>query len=283
MQYTLEHSGNEYRILFESAVDVVETALHGKARIRENGILADVHIAEHANDAWVGYLTQQRAREYLTAAPAALRNEIAVVREQIKDAIPVPATRRRKRRHNLDDGCELDPEAVLRRETNAWSAIEFKERAKSTVSIAINASVASSASGHALLARGATALALTDALTEMGKSVEVTLFTCSRGIVHNAENSYAQIEIVLKHAQTPSNEDTLIFAATHFGFMRYLILPAIMRAMPACVDIGMGFVMPLPKQKARQFDIVIDTNVCDTRDAMHVVKQYVREYSHAGN
>lgn len=274
----VDEDADMVNIEFDCVTDAVEWGLSfGKGKVPANVRYADNRLESFQGNAWVSHLTVKLAKEYMESPPRYLTDAVDRVREEIESIVEPPVKRRRKHRRGLEDGIDIDAEAVVRREIDGWSDIEITHREKTTVSVGLNLTCSSTMKEQHLMYRGAAAVAIADILQVMGKSVELVGFVTIDDLWRDDTNKRpTMMRICLKSADSPSDPGSLAFAATHLGFFRLLLLSAMARSVPFPVNGHMGVVGMMPRGEVRRFDIVLDSDITGFDEAVREVRRQMQ-------
>lgn len=226
---------------------------------------------------WYNNQTTETIRKSLHECPAHLYRAITEMKRSIEDLLDeMPTRRRRKVRHNLDMGDEIDVDAWLNNQTNPWSAIVRHDRETKVIRIAVNTVVNCTQHADALLYRGAVACALTDLLTEAGKSVELVTHSVTEGI--SVGHKYASAACILKQSHDPLSISSIATVLCDIGFTRLVWHQAQRRISRERVSGHLGRVCSLSRDEASSYDIVIDSNISTREKAVQVIRQKFQQY-----
>lgn len=220
---------------------------------------------------WVNYQTPTKLQAALVSCPASLLSAVEDVKRAIEDKVDAPQQRRRKRAHKLEMGDELDPIAWVQRDPAGWSDTHREYRTKQVVKIGVNTATSNGLDQKHVVFRGAAAVALADVLTAQGFSVEVVLFSASRGADSSHPNQVFVQTSVVKPADAPLDVSTAAVCLAEIGFRRLIGLAVECRACVGEPNIGLGQPVTLPSEFRKGFDVIIDYNVSRMDQAVTVV------------
>lgn len=206
------------------------------------------------------------------------RNLTATVermREEISNDIAVPETTKRKVRRGRETGDEIEVDRYLDRIPEMWNRIEADKAPANRVVVTVNAAVASSETQDNLAYRAAAAIALADALTERGASVEVRLVFCAAGSTDAVREMVATV--VVKTSDQPMSIADLATACCDIGAVRLAMVYGTMRHLKGESRSGLGIPISIPEDR-QVGDFIIDRGISNRTLAVEWVKNAISQF-----
>lgn len=226
----------------------------------------DAHNADQGGDAWTNHYSRASLAAALNNPPAAILQAIEDMRAQIDAEFPAPCRPRRRIRHGLDFGEELDADRFLAREPNCWDRSVRVPRPKLTVGIAVNVAIEWDRKAEHLLYRGAAILALADALTERGFSVGIDLLSATYKPTSTVTKAVGRF--VIKRPEQPLDLGSLALAACEIAFARLAVFVPQGRHLPGKLKKGLGRPMTLPAADRARYEYAADADVLSREAAV---------------
>jgi hypothetical protein len=257
-------------------VDALDTATalgHGPGKsIAE----LDSRVRKHQRTEWLGFRTTEGLRTVLEQGREDLTEMVEKMRERISNELPIPTANKRRVRRGRESGDEIDADRFLSRIPEMWNRIESDEVPANRVVVKVNAAVSGSQKERHMAYRAAAALALADALTERGASVEVQLIWCSRDKTDEAEQTISKV--VVKRSDQPMSVADLAAACCDVGVVRMGLVIGTARMLPGRLHSGLGFPMEMPED-LRAEGFTVDRQIESERDAIEWVKAAVERFT----
>jgi len=185
--------------------------------------------------------------------------------------------RKRKRRYNLEDGDEPDPEQVVLRDPNCWELIEHKTVSKSVIRIGVNVALNAGGSKEKLMYRGGAVAALVDVLSASGHSVELVMFNCIAGVTEDGLTGV--MKVYVKKADMPVDLPSITYALTTPGFYRTAVMAAEFRCWSSSLSGRWGWCCAIPEADQKDMDIVFDANITSKEAAIEAVSKYATAFT----
>jgi hypothetical protein len=269
-----QRPGRRFDIEFSRMIDAVDT---GAAIGIGNGDFKEIdnRVQAYQRKEWLGYKTTAGIREVLQNGRADLTEMVEKMREQISNEIPVPTSNKRRVRRGRDSGDEIDADRFLSRIPEMWNRIESDQIPANRVTVKINAAVSGGQKESAMAYRAAAGLALADALTERGASVEVQLIWCSRGKTDLADVTVSKV--VVKQSDQPMSITDLAAACCDVAVNRMGLVLGTARMLPGELHSGLGFPMEMPEDIKQGF--TVDRDIDTKQAAIQWVKAAVEKFS----
>lgn len=270
--------GSDQVIEFGSVPDILRYAFESTdcaCKTNKPELLSVLDLKPHSR--WYDGMTPTLAKKYAEDPPKRITDAVDAMRRELEEQVEPPQRSRRRRRSRLDDGVEIDPEAVCRREIDGWSDMTRAFKQHGVFSLALNASCSAIREPHALLYRGAAACAVSDIAEAQGLSTELEVFANFSGAFYSsAPHRNAVVRVRAKNAGTPWSIGSVATAASHIGFLRLVICAAMLRAAEHPVVIGLGIPGRAPDWLKMQSDSVIEANVVTKDGAIQAAKRAAR-------
>jgi hypothetical protein len=265
----------KFEIEFERMADALETgAAFGEGN--RNSTELDDRVRKHQRTEWLGFKTTDQLRNVLRLGRRDLTEMVEKLREKISNELPVPKANKRRVRRGRDNGDEIDADRFLSRIPEMWNRIESDQMPANRVTVKINAAVSGSQKEKAMAYRAAAGLALADALTERGASVEVQLIWCSRAKSDQAEETISRV--VVKKSDQPMSITDLAAACCDVGVVRMGLVIGTARMLPGKLHSGLGFPMEMPEDLTLA-GFTIDRDVDSEAAAIRWVAAAVEKFS----
>ena len=265
--------GGRFDMQFERMIDAVDTGAAMGLGNQWNDI--DERVRKHQGKDWLGYKTTEGIREVLQNGREDLTAMVEKMREQISNEIPVPTSNKRRVRRGRDSGDEIDADRFLSRIPEMWNRIESDQVPANRVVVKINAAVSGGQRESAMAYRAAAGLALADALTERGASVEVQLIWCSGGKTDLANVTVSKV--VVKQSDQPMSITDLAAACCDVAVNRMGLVLGTARMLPGKLHSGLGFPIEMPEDIKDGF--TVDRNIESKQAAIEWVKAAVEKFS----
>lgn len=255
---------------FDSVSEIVERAFSGRVVDERNQVKYD-RLIGRLGDSWFNHHDKASLLAALDNPP-----EFTARIDTLKADLEVKSLSTRNTRklaYRQADGEELDAHGALMRDPDAWSAIrKTPARSNRVMRIAVNLSVNCGREPKDLYYRGAAAAALADALTGAGYAVEIVAFEAADGYGRPCDK--AVLSVTVKRPDMPLDIGLVAFVLSDIGFVRGVVFPTIFALMPQDCSSSLGCPMRLPSEIAKDFDIVLDSNILTQSAAAKVVKQW---------
>jgi hypothetical protein len=233
-------------------------------------------VRKHQRTEWLGFRTTEGLRTVLEQGREDLTAMVEKMRERISSELPIPLANKRRVRRGRESGDEIDADRFLSRIPEMWNRIESDEVPANRVVVKVNAAVSGSQKERHMAYRAAAALALADALTERGASVEVQLIWCSRDKTDEAEQTISKV--VVKRSDQPMSVADLAAACCDVGVVRMGLVIGTARMLPGRLHSGLGFPMEMPED-LRAEGFTVDRQIESERDAIEWVKTAVERFT----
>jgi hypothetical protein len=271
-----QRPGNRFEVEFERMVDALDTATALGAGPGKSVAELDSRVRKHQRTEWLGFRTTEGLRTVLEQGREDLTAMVEKMRERISNELPIPTANKRQVRRGRESGDEIDADRFLSRIPEMWNRIECDEVPANRVVVKVNAAVSGSQKERHMAYRAAAALALADALTERGASVEVQLIWCSRDKTDEAEQTVSKV--VVKRSDQPMSVADLAAACCDVGVVRMGLVIGTARMLPGRLHSGLGFPMEMPDD-LRAEGFTVDRNIESERDAIEWVKATVQRFT----
>lgn len=259
---------------FESVSHMARVALaSGTGACREAAVACDLAIASIGRSMGA---SPDSVRRSMVQAPPALLARVERMKSRLEGMVQPPTRRRRKLRRHLDDGTDLDPQAAFERRADGWEDVERRRVVKHVVTVGVNTVTPWNARPEHLAARGATAAAVADLLTQGGHSVEVVALQATSGPASGIARSVSRVTV--KPADSPLDIGTLAVALGDLAFARMVMMVAENRCMPVRPDSRFGLPAMLTREERASFDVLIDSAAFDEETALRYVAAAVAKF-----
>jgi hypothetical protein len=268
--------GDRFDVEFERMVDALDTATalgHGPGKSVAD---LDSRVRKHQRTEWLGFRSTEGLRKVLEQGREDLTAMVEKMRERISSELPIPTANKRRVRRGRESGDEIDADRFLSRIPEMWNRIESDEVPANRVVVKVNAAVSGSQKERHMAYRAAAALALADALTERGASVEVQLIWCSREKTDEAAQAVSKV--VVKRSDQPMSVADLAAACCDVGVVRMGLVIGTARMLPGRLHSGLGFPMEMPED-LRAEGFTVDRQIESERDAIEWVKTAVERFT----
>lgn len=233
---------------------------------------------ENANSRWYNYYDLSRVTRELETPP-----ECGAAVKQLADDLEEQhqfTEKKRKVRHRLPDGDDLDPVAWAQRDPEGWSATVKEQQAKGVIRIAVNIVVSAGKDPEDLFYRGAAAAALADVLEGAGYSTEIVGFISVQGFYSKKRKSHnAVLSVTLKEPDQMLDVNSVALATAEIGFFRVIGLAALTVSTEKEIAAGMGRPGDLPDGMKENFDIILDADVFNYKDAKQTIEKYAESFN----
>lgn len=180
------------------------------------------------------------------------------IKDEIEAFVEPPVQSRRKRVHFQEEGDELDPVAWIQRRADGWDDTVQTYKPRPIIRIGIDQTISGAEKWRTLAARGGAAAALADIYTSMGHSVEVIAFT---SVGNLPELGQIISSIQCKSPDAPMDLGLLTYTTASTAFWRAVALIATWRLCKNGVSMGLGPILPVPKEFREELDFFIPTAV----------------------
>lgn len=213
-------------------------------------------------------------KEQMDAPPETTAEKFDQLKQRIEDELSVTRKRKRRLRHRLDDGDDLDVDAWVQRDPDGWSQVKREEQEQKLIRIAVNVSVHCHQSADELLYRGAVAASLADVMIDMGYAVEISAYhvmskvsqdshKCKDNTIatRGSNGSVDVLKINVKDANMPMDMGAVCFALCEIAFARGVSMPIISGNQLTEINGGWGMPTKLPKMDREDCDYYVDKNV----------------------
>jgi hypothetical protein len=271
-----QRPGNRFEVEFERMVDALDTATALGQGPGKSIAELDSRVRKHQRTEWLGFRTTEGLRKVLEQGREDLTAMVEKMRERISSELPIPLANKRRVRRGRESGDEIDADRFLSRIPEMWNRIESDEVPANRVVVKVNAAVSGSQKERHMAYRAAAALALADALTERGASVEVQLIWCSRDKTDEAEQTVSKV--VVKRSDQPMSVADLAAACCDVGVVRMGLVIGTARMLPGRLHSGLGFPMEMPED-LRTEGFTVDRQIESERDAIEWVKAAVERFT----
>jgi hypothetical protein len=271
-----QRPGNRFEVEFERMVDALDTATALGQGPGKSVADLDSRVRKHQRTEWLGFRTTEGLRTVLEQGREDLTAMVEKMRERISSELPIPLANKRRVRRGRESGDEIDADRFLSRIPEMWNRIECDEVPANRVVVKVNAAVSGSQKERHMAYRAAAALALADALTERGASVEVQLIWCSRDKTDEAEQTVSKV--VVKRSDQPMSVADLAAACCDVGVVRMGLVIGTARMLPGRLHSGLGFPMEMPED-LRTEGFTVDRQIESERDAIEWVKAAVERFT----
>lgn len=266
-----------YHLAFSSVTEFIQyaTATEPLRRAENQDLLNDTK-GRPAREFTNGHTPTSAAA--LIAEPPEYIGEMVELSSAIEASTAGQVTRRRLRRR-LEDGDELDPIAWIRRDPDGWQAMRREPTQSRVLRIAANIAIDNKKTPEQLRVRGAALCAIADAATAAGFSVEIDLLNSISGLTSQRNKTHT-MAITLKQADQPLDLATVAVAAGEIGFFRTIVFLAITRQGDEeayKVDEFLGRPITAPEALAKQYDILVDSNIITQKQASVFVEKYATQ------
>lgn len=219
---------------------------------------------------WANSHTKQSLTAALSNPSEKILAAVDAIRQTIDREIDLPQRPRRRVRHGLDMGDELDVDRWSQRIPEAWDRSMTDPVERRTVTIGINLSVNCAQKPSELLYRGAALVALAERLTAQGVNVRIIGFASSTNFTDLVARSVYQVE--LKSSGHPMDIGAVCTAACDVGFYRMAMLFGYGRHLPGKVTPALGYPTGLPTADRKGIDHLIEFDVRNAEQAVAWVK-----------
>ena len=271
-----QRPGNRFEVEFERMVDALDTATALGQGPGKSIADLDSRVRKHQRTEWLGFRTIEGLRKVLEQGREDLTAMVEKMRERISNELPIPTANKRRVRRGRESGDEIDADRFLSRIPEMWNRIESDEVPANRVVVKVNAAVSGSQKERHMAYRAAAALALADALTERGASVEVQLIWCSREKTDEAAQTVSKV--VVKRSDQPMSVADLAAACCDVGVVRMGLVIGTARMLPGRLHSGLGFPMEMPED-LRAEGFTVDRQIESERDAIEWVKTAVERFT----
>ena len=271
-RYELIQKGVEV-VRFESISEMVETALTGEP-LPDNSNMAKLH-REREPEKFTNYYTVKKAQDELTTPPTATAR-IEAIREKLDTITHIETTKRRLVRNRIE-GEELDPEEVLlRRNPEAWLAIERHPAKKQLVKIACNIVISGFRKPADLYFRGAAAVAVADNLELSGHSVQLDLVISTKGLYKDDKRKDLKSVIIatIKRPEQMIDINTAALVLGEIGFFRTVCFLVDDVCANGKEEETLGQPATMPEDIRAEYDIALESDIFTLEDAIKAVKKY---------
>ena len=271
-----QRPGNRFEVEFERMVDALDTATALGQGPGKSIADLDSRVRKHQRTEWLGFRSTEGLKIVLEQGREDLTAMVEKMRERISNELPIPTANKRRVRRGRESGDEIDADRFLSRIPEMWTRIESDEVPANRVVVKVNAAVSGSQKERHMAYRAAAALALADALTERGASVEVQLIWCSRDKTDEAEQTVSKV--IVKRSDQPMSVADLAAACCDVGVVRMGLVIGTARMLPGRLHSGLGFPMEMPED-LRAEGFTVDRQIESERDAIEWVKAAVERFT----
>lgn len=262
------------RWYFDSVDHIVSVAADkGKGVCAAGAIKAD----ELAGGSYYGTGSLAKVQADLLNPPKDIVAIIDEAKDAIRNRIELPVQPRRRVRHNLEQGDELDPVAWVTRNPDGWSDVLKERQTKRCIKIGVNINAPWSSKPNHLAWRGAAACALADCITELGHNVEVVVFEVGANI--SPDTKYGEfIELTVKPMNAPLDVAALAVSCASIAFTRCVMLTAKLRMVNTYhAGHGLGHTTHVSAEDTKNIDFMLEAQVCDKESAISYVLERVNQ------
>jgi len=215
---------------------------------------------------WNGHTPESLLRDALTP-PAELVQRVGDFRDELLKTIDLPPITKRKRVMYQEQGSELDPEMVSRRQPNPWEDIRrVQHRQARVLNVGVNLAVAWNAPPSATFWRGAAVAAICDILTDRHCSVGVTAFAAVERAAKYDRNSDHLITCTVKRPDMPVDIGAISMCLAEIAFYRIVFIMSRVKHMPVRSTSHTGISRLLTPTESTGFDVIVDHD-CMTKTA----------------
>lgn len=258
----VERDGSSVQVEFASMTDAARVACSKGQGNLANVACLDKSLDKNDGTRFFNHRSLDRVHELIRTGSQSLADLVEQLRAEIASEVPVPTENRRRIRRGRETGDEIDADRFLNRIPEMWSRIEQDQRPARRVVVTINGTVNYSETQDNLGYRAAAAIALADALTERGASVEVRLV--ARVTSPTSEVDDYTASIIVKPSDQPLSIRDLATTCCDIGVFRLGMVYGTTRLLPGTVSAGLGSAARLPPT-GNHGDFIADRDV-DSRD-----------------
>lgn len=272
-----DQEDNWWRVEWSSVDAMITQATAGACtEFANTAILASwqkYHLS--GRDSWVNCHTAESIKRSLVHCPEHLSEAVRRVKTAIEDDVAVPYTTRRKRVYRRDQGDELDADAFLRRDPEAWTDMERVPAPKRIIKLGVNIVASCGVKQEESIWKGATTLALSDLLNAAGFETEVTVFFAGQNVSKGMDKYLGKVDI--KTADQPLNVDAATFVLCDIGFFRGVFLSLLHTTAVGVVNSNLGYPAQLPQRERPDFDFIVDFPIYSMDEAIWRVREQLEK------
>lgn len=258
----VDQSGSSVQVEFASMTDAARVACSKGEGNLANVACLDKSLDRNDGTRFFNHRTIDGIHELIRNGSKSLADLVEQLRARIADEVPLPTENRRRIRRGRETGDEIDADRFLNRIPEMWSRIEADERPARRVVVTINGAVSYSETQDNLGYRAAAAIALADALTERGASVEVRLVIRATNPTSTVGDYTASI--IVKPSDQPLSIRDLATTCCDISVIRLGMVYGTTRLLPGTVSDGLGSPARLPTT-GNHGDFIADRDV-NSRD-----------------
>lgn len=271
----IDESEGRYQVEFDRMIDAVETAgSFGRGNL-DNRDFFDKNLKAHERTGWLNRRTIESTKQFLREGKAELTELVERMRREIAGELAVPSSTKRRMRRGRESGDEIGVDRFLDRVPEMWDRIETERTPANRVVVTINAAVSASEKQDNLAYRAAAAIALADALTERGASVEVRLQFCASRPTDEVLDYVSTV--VVKRSDQPMSIADLAAGCCDIGAVRLALVMGTSRLLRGTLKEELGSPIPIPADR-RVGDYVVDRDVTSRWAAVRWVNEAIRNF-----
>lgn len=264
--------GRTWQIHFDSLPEMIERAQDRADVLDLNKPLYD-SLARMSRHFTNGYSLSRVNREL--GEPPECSAEVRELTDWIESEHQFQENKR-KMRHKMMDGDELDPVAWATGDPEGWSKVVKEPRANNVVRIGVNIVVHAEQTPRELFYRGAAAAALADALEASGHSTEIVLFESARGKFEDGDDWL--LSCTLKAPTQPLEINTIALALSEIGFFRTAVFHTDVAVAHKEVEDSLGKPNSMPDTMAQEYDILFEQSIKSYEQARETVEKYAEQF-----
>lgn len=272
----LTRTGDRLEIEFERFSDAVEAATAQGSGYASNIELVDQHIRVSGGGPFFNNHTTGEMINLVKTGSAKMTKLVDEMREQIASEISLPTASRRRLKRGRDFGDEIQADRFLDRIPEMWERMETDQVPAKRVTIAISLAVSALQSQEHLGYRAAAAIALADALTELGVSVEIRAMKCAGNNPSDRISQYVTT-IIVKPSDQPMSIPDLAIACCDIGVARLGTIFASSRYLPGKLKTTLGTPIMIPAEH-RVADFIADRDIDNQEKAIEWARTAINQF-----